>query len=214
MHERQQRPRSLADVARHNPWALVLAVPLLFIVMLGIFQATEAFLDWPETSREREIATYVALGVALLPLVLAIGSQAFTFLSERGGSVEASAAWASLKVDFSRRAEQARTTQQMQMPANITPENVGDRGSNEVISAVAQASACNAVGAVLTLSGLSAEPDVRPASLRNWAGRRLYDDGLPLEQVARRMGARSLDTVAADIALDWRHLDGQLPDGA
>jgi hypothetical protein len=141
MRERQQRLPSLPNVALRNPWALVLAVPLLFIVMLGVFQATEALLDWPETSRERDVATFVALGVALLPLVLAIGSQAFGFLSERGASVEASAAWASFKVDFSRRAEQARTTQQMQMPANITPGNVGDSGSNEVINAVAQASA-------------------------------------------------------------------------
>ena len=36
---------------------------------------------------------------------------------------------------------------------------------------------------------------MRPASLRNWAGRRLYDAGMPIEQVARRMGSRSLDSV-------------------
>lgn len=68
----------------------------------------------------------------------------------------------------------------------------------------AQSSVCNAVGGVLALSGLGTEPDVRPASVRNWAGRRLYEAGLPIEQVARRMGARSLDTVAVDIGLDWR----------
>ncbi|WP_030485199.1 tyrosine-type recombinase/integrase [Nocardioides aequoreus] len=68
----------------------------------------------------------------------------------------------------------------------------------------AQSAVCNALGGVLTLSGLAAEPDVRPASVRNTAGRRLYEAGLPIEQVARRMGARSLDTVAADIALEWR----------
>lgn len=68
----------------------------------------------------------------------------------------------------------------------------------------AQSSVCNALGGVLAMSGLSNEPDVRPASVRNWAGRRLYESGLPVEQVARRMGARSLDTVAVDIGLEWR----------
>lgn len=78
------------------------------------------------------------------------------------------------------------------------------RGSGTPGQAKAQAAVCNALGAVLDLAGLSSEPDVRPASLRNWAGRTLFDGGMPLEQVARRMGARSLDTVAADLALEWR----------
>jgi integrase/recombinase XerC len=68
----------------------------------------------------------------------------------------------------------------------------------------AQSAVCNAVGGVLTLAGLGEEPDVRPASLRNWAGRRLYDAGLPIEKVAVRMGARSLDGAAVDIGLAWR----------
>jgi site-specific recombinase XerD len=71
----------------------------------------------------------------------------------------------------------------------------------------AQSSVCNALGAVLDLSGLAEEPDVRPASLRNWAGRNLYESGMPIEHVARRMGARSLDTAAADIALSWRAVE-------
>jgi integrase/recombinase XerC len=78
------------------------------------------------------------------------------------------------------------------------------RGRGEPGQHVAQAAACNALGAVLDLAGLSAEDDVRPASVRNWAGRHLYDAGMPLEQVARRMGTRSLDTCAEDIALQWR----------
>jgi integrase/recombinase XerC len=78
------------------------------------------------------------------------------------------------------------------------------RGSNVPGEAVAQASACNAVGAVLALADLAREPDVRPASVRNWAGRRLYEAGMPLEVVARRLGARSLDSAATDIALQWR----------
>jgi integrase/recombinase XerC len=68
----------------------------------------------------------------------------------------------------------------------------------------AQAAICNALAAVLTFAGLTDEPDVRPASLRNWAGRRLYDGGMPIEHVAIRMGCRKLDAAAADIALAWR----------
>jgi site-specific recombinase XerD len=69
---------------------------------------------------------------------------------------------------------------------------------------VAQASAANAIAETLRAAGLGDEADVRPASVRNWAGRRLYVDGMPIEQVALRLGARSLDAVVADIALDWR----------
>lgn len=68
----------------------------------------------------------------------------------------------------------------------------------------AQAAVCNALGAVLKATRLAEEPDVRPASLRNWAGRRLYEGGMPIDQVARRLGSRSLDAAAEDIGLDWR----------
>ena len=80
------------------------------------------------------------------------------------------------------------------------------RGRGEPGRHVAQASACNTIADVLQAAGLNTEPDIRPGSLRNWAGRHLYDEGLPLEQVARRMGCRSLDTTAEDIALTWRSL--------
>jgi integrase len=69
----------------------------------------------------------------------------------------------------------------------------------------AQASVCNAIGGILKAAALAQEPDVRPASLRNWSGRRLFDGGMPIDQVARRMGARSLDTTAEDIGLEWRN---------
>lgn len=78
------------------------------------------------------------------------------------------------------------------------------RGQGVPGQAGAQSAVCNALGGVLTLSGLADERDVRPASLRNWAGRRLYEAGMPIDQVARRMGSRSLDSAAGDIALDWR----------
>lgn len=78
------------------------------------------------------------------------------------------------------------------------------RGAGTPGQHVAQAAVCNAIAAVLDAAGLSVEPDVRPVSVRNWAARRCYDAGMPLERVALRLGARSLDGAAEDIALDWR----------
>ncbi|AWB91152.1 hypothetical protein C3E78_02340 [Aeromicrobium chenweiae] len=78
------------------------------------------------------------------------------------------------------------------------------KGDAEPGQAKAQAAVCNALGAVLKFAGLAAEPDIRPASLRNWAGRALLDGGMPIEHVARRMGSRSLDAAAEDIGLHWR----------
>ncbi|WGL52146.1 hypothetical protein P5P86_19610 [Nocardioides sp. BP30] len=78
------------------------------------------------------------------------------------------------------------------------------RGKGTPGQATAQASISNAIAAVLDSAGLADQSDVRPGSVRNWAGRRLFDQGMPLERVARRMGARTLDTCAEDIALDWR----------
>jgi len=70
--------------------------------------------------------------------------------------------------------------------------------------AKAQASVCNGLREVLNAAGLGAEADVRPASLRHWAGRRAYDAGQPIEAVATMLGHRSLDAAAEDIALTWR----------
>lgn len=77
------------------------------------------------------------------------------------------------------------------------------RGTGTPGQHVAQAAVCNAIGDVLAAADLADEPDVRPASVRNWAGRALYDAGMPIERVALRMGARSLDATAEDIALRW-----------
>jgi integrase/recombinase XerC len=77
-------------------------------------------------------------------------------------------------------------------------------GAAPLGGAKAQAAACNALRHVLDHAGFRHDADVRPASLRNWAGRRLYDAGTPIEQVARALGHRSLDACAEDIALAWR----------
>lgn len=71
--------------------------------------------------------------------------------------------------------------------------------------AKAQASVCNAIRDVLAAAGLGQERDLRPTSLRHWAGRAAYDRGEPIDAVARMLGHRSLDAAAEDIALTWRH---------
>jgi len=77
----------------------------------------------------------------------------------------------------------------------------GTTGPDEISG---QASVCNALGVLLSTVGLNLEPDVRPASVRYWAGRTLYDRGAPITEVAIALGARSLDSAATAIGLDWR----------
>lgn len=73
----------------------------------------------------------------------------------------------------------------------------GDRGG-----ASGQASASTAIAWTLRRAGLTTDPAVRPASVAAWAGRRLFDQGVALEEVARRLGIRSLDRTASFIGLD------------
>lgn len=78
-------------------------------------------------------------------------------------------------------------------------------GSAPAGGAKAQASVCNALRDVLDSAGLSGESDVRPSSLRHWAGRSYCQQGATIQAVARHLGHRSLDATAEDIALDWDH---------
>jgi hypothetical protein len=65
-----------------------------------------------------------------------------------------------------------------------------------------QAASTQAITETLKASRLDA-PDVRPISVAAWAGRRLLEDGAPIDEVARRLGMRSLDEVAKLIRFDW-----------
>jgi hypothetical protein len=76
----------------------------------------------------------------------------------------------------------------------------GNRGG-----ASGQASASAAIAWTLRRAGLTADAAVRPVSVTAWAGRRLFDQGVALEEVARRLGIPSLDRTASFIGLD---LDG------
>lgn len=73
----------------------------------------------------------------------------------------------------------------------------GDRGG-----ASGQASASTAIAWTLRRAGLTADAAVRPASVAAWAGRCLFDQGLALQEVAHRLGIRSLDRTANFIGLD------------
>jgi site-specific recombinase XerD len=65
-----------------------------------------------------------------------------------------------------------------------------------------QASASAAIAWTLRRAGLATDAAVRPASVAAWAGRRLFDEGVALEEVARRLGIHSLDRTASFIGLD------------
>lgn len=71
-------------------------------------------------------------------------------------------------------------------------------------AATGQVSACVAIVDVLTRAGLAGEPDVRPASVVAWAGRRMLAETSRIEEVARRLGMAGLDRTARFIAFDWR----------
>lgn len=66
-----------------------------------------------------------------------------------------------------------------------------------------QASSCIAISETLRRAGLSREPDLRPVSVAAWAGARAFRKGAPIDEVARRLGVRSLDRAAGLICWDW-----------
>ncbi len=68
----------------------------------------------------------------------------------------------------------------------------------------AQAAACNLLAALLDAAGLRAEPDVRPGSVRAWAGEVVHRGTGRIEDAARALGVRSLDAAADLVGLDWR----------
>lgn len=73
-----------------------------------------------------------------------------------------------------------------------------------------QVSSCIAVAETLRRAGIGREPDVRPGSVVAWAGRKVFEESGSIEEVARRLGMRSLDRAARFIGLTWQPeaLDG------
>ena len=68
-----------------------------------------------------------------------------------------------------------------------------------------QSSSCIAISETLVRAGLAKEPDVRPGSVAAWAGARVLSETGAIDQVALRLGVRSLDRAARLIAWDWAH---------
>jgi integrase/recombinase XerC len=54
---------------------------------------------------------------------------------------------------------------------------------------------------ILDRAGVRADRRVRPLSIRGWGARRLFDDGSDIEEVARRLGVRTLDSARRIIGL-------------
>jgi len=52
-------------------------------------------------------------------------------------------------------------------------------------------------------AGLSGEPDVRPLSVAAWAVVKIFEQTSRIEDVAGRLGMRSLDRAALLIGWDW-----------
>ncbi|WP_277454102.1 hypothetical protein [Janibacter sp. DB-40] len=91
------------------------------------------------------------------------------------------------------------------LAAGATPDTrLAYSGDATPGGATAQASACNVIREVLRRTGLDAEQDLRPASLRHWAGKTAYERGASIQDVALLLGTGSLDTAAQNIHLDWR----------
>lgn len=67
----------------------------------------------------------------------------------------------------------------------------------------ATASASIAIATTLRRAGLLDEPDVRPTSVAAWAGARALNEGVPIHEIARMLGIRSLDRTAAFIGFAW-----------
>ena len=65
------------------------------------------------------------------------------------------------------------------------------------------AASCETIRETLKAAGLSGS-GVRPVSIAAWRGRSLLEQGLPIEDVACRLGMRSLDETAQLIRFDWR----------
>ena len=66
-----------------------------------------------------------------------------------------------------------------------------------------QVATCSAISTILVRAGVAGEPDIRPGSVAGWAGRRAFDTGADLAEVARMLGVRSLDQAARLIGWDW-----------
>lgn len=66
-----------------------------------------------------------------------------------------------------------------------------------------QAASCMAITKTLRRAGVACESDVGPLSVIGWAGRQVLAETGRIDEVAVRLGVRSLDRAAALIGWDW-----------
>lgn len=99
---------------------------------------------------------------------------------------------------LAQRAQRVRDTHPNHPDADL-PLATSGTGS----SAQLQARVCVAIGDVLTRAGLGSEPDIRPASVIAHTGAAVFAATGRIEDVALRLGLRSLDRAAALIGHDW-----------
>jgi len=114
------------------------------------------------------------------------------------GSTKTSARWASLtawgQTQLERRVRSLKECSGED--ALLVYQGVGSEESK-------QASSCIAISETLVRAGLAGEPDVRPASVAGWAGRRIFEESARIDEVAVRLGVRSLDRAARLIGWEW-----------
>jgi integrase/recombinase XerC len=114
------------------------------------------------------------------------------------GSSKAEARWGLLS-DWGATQLAGRVESLKNVPAEDPAVAYEGRGSEES----AQASSCIAIAETLMRAGIGREPDVRPGSVVAWAGRRIFEETASIEEVARRLGIRSLDRAARFIGWGW-----------
>jgi len=69
-----------------------------------------------------------------------------------------------------------------------------------------QAASAMTLTKILTQAGLRHDPAVMPASVRAWAGERVFQTTGRIEGAAVALGCHTLDTAAAIIGFDWQEL--------
>jgi len=120
------------------------------------------------------------------------------------GSTKTAARWASLtnwgRTQLERRVRGLKTGPDED--ALVVYEGCGSEQSK-------QASSCIAISETLLRAGLAGEPDVRPASVAGWAGRRVFEETGRIDEVASRLGVRSLDRGARLIGWEWDRPAGE-----
>jgi integrase/recombinase XerC len=114
------------------------------------------------------------------------------------GSSKAEARWGSLS-DWGATQLRRRIDGLKSVPSEDPAVAYEGRGSEES----AQASSCIAIAEPLMRAGIGQEPDVRPGSVVAWAGQRIFEETASIEEVARRLGIRSLDRAARFIGWGW-----------